>query len=87
MEDDLIEKFRKEAMREFGYGKGAISKAGSVAIMKWLEEIKKSRERKKKRELIISLEKAFGTWTGEEGVKFTRRLRDESEERLKRMGL
>jgi hypothetical protein len=35
--DPLIEqKFRETAMRRFGYGKGALSKAAEEAIIKWL---------------------------------------------------
>jgi hypothetical protein len=30
------EKFREAAMRRFGYGKGALSKAAEEAILKWL---------------------------------------------------
>ena len=33
---ELEKRFRKLAMRRFGYGKGAISKATQEAIMRWI---------------------------------------------------
>jgi len=32
----LERKFREAAMRKFGYGKGALSRAAEEAIMKWI---------------------------------------------------
>ena len=35
------EKFREAAMKRFGYGKGALSKAAEEAIIKWLSSTEK----------------------------------------------
>ena len=35
------EKFREAAMKRFGYGKGALSKAAEEAILKWLSTTEK----------------------------------------------
>jgi hypothetical protein len=37
----LEQKFREAAMKRFGYGKGALSKAAEEAIMKWISTIEK----------------------------------------------
>lgn len=34
-------RFRKAAMKRFGYGKGALSKAAQEAILRWLSEVEK----------------------------------------------
>jgi hypothetical protein len=38
---NLEQKFREAAMRRFGYGKGALSKAAEEAILKWLSTTEK----------------------------------------------
>jgi len=35
----LERKFREVAMRKFGYGKGALSRAAEEAIMKWISTV------------------------------------------------
>jgi phage-related protein len=37
----LEQKFRELAMKRFGYGKGALSKAAEEAILKWLSTTEK----------------------------------------------
>jgi hypothetical protein len=37
----LEQKFREAAMKRFGYGKGALSKAAEDAIIKWLASTEK----------------------------------------------
>jgi hypothetical protein len=34
--DDLDKRFRSEAMKRFGYGKGSLSKAAQEAFEKWI---------------------------------------------------
>jgi hypothetical protein len=36
IDDKLERKFRERAMKKFGYGKGALSKAAEEAIMNWV---------------------------------------------------
>lgn len=36
---ELEKRFRELAMRRFGYGKGAISKAAQEAIMRWISQV------------------------------------------------
>jgi hypothetical protein len=40
---DLEERFRKAALRRFGYKKGALSKAAEEAIEKWLNSIEEDK--------------------------------------------
>ena len=37
-EPELEEKFRELAMKRYGYGKGAITKAGREAVKKWVDD-------------------------------------------------
>ena len=39
LEKDLEKRFREAAMKVYGFGKGAISKAAQEAIRSWLEEV------------------------------------------------
>lgn len=41
IDQKLERKFREIAMKRFGYGKGALSKAAEEAIMKWISTIEK----------------------------------------------
>jgi hypothetical protein len=34
---EIEEKFRRLAMRRFGYGKGSLSKALEVALLQWIQ--------------------------------------------------
>jgi len=85
IEDDLLKKFREEAMRRFGYVKGSLSIAAREAISDWLKEGKK--EKKDLEEFKKVLRKVAGIWTGEEGYKYVRKIRKEWEKRAKRIGL
>jgi len=44
IEDDLLKKFREEAMRKFGYVKGSLSIAAREAISDWLKESKREKK-------------------------------------------
>jgi len=37
LKDDILEKFRRVAMKVFGYSKGSLSQAAESAITNWLE--------------------------------------------------
>jgi hypothetical protein len=37
VEKDTEEKFRRLAMKKFGYGKGSLSKALEVALREWIQ--------------------------------------------------
>jgi uncharacterized protein YggL (DUF469 family) len=39
IDQNLERKFREAAMRRFGYGKGALSKAAEEAILKWISTV------------------------------------------------
>ncbi len=41
VDQKLERKFREAAMKRFGYGKGALSKAAEEAIVKWISTIEK----------------------------------------------
>lgn len=84
IEDELLRKFREEAMKRFGYTKGSLSIAAREAISKWLEAEKSKEEVEEFKEII---RRAAGIWKGEEGYKYVRKLRKESEKRLKRLGI
>jgi hypothetical protein len=38
---ELERKFRQKAMKRFGYGKGALSKAAQEAIVNWMSNVEK----------------------------------------------
>lgn len=38
IDKELEKRFRETAMKEFGYGKGSLRKAGEEAFSKWLRE-------------------------------------------------
>ncbi|MCD6403416.1 MAG: hypothetical protein J7K98_03740 [Candidatus Aenigmarchaeota archaeon] len=83
MEDELLKEFRKKAMEKFGYTKGALSIAAREAIKNWLnEKVEKSNFRK---DFLKTIEEVSGIWESEEGVKYVRKMRKESEKRLKRL--
>jgi hypothetical protein len=85
LEEELLRKFKEEALRRFGYTKGALSIAAREALKKWLEsDLEKE---KKLEEFSKALKEAAGIWTDEEGYKFVKKIRKESEKRLKKMGL
>ena len=85
IEDELLKKFKEEAVKKFGYTRGVLSIATREALRKWIES---ESERKKTLEKFSRiLRDVSGIWTDEESSKFVRRIRRESEKRLKRMGL
>jgi len=84
MEDELLRKFRKKAMEKFGYTKGALSIAAREAIKNWLKE---SGERGFKKSFLKVMEEVSGIWSGEEGIRYARKIRKDSEKRLKRLGI
>jgi len=85
IEEELLRKFKEEAMKRFGYTKGALTIAAREALRKWLEsDIEKEKRLEK---FYKTLDEAAGIWTDEEGSKFVRKIRKESEKRLKKMGL
>ena len=85
LEDEILKKFREEAMKKFGYMKGSLSVAAREAILSWLKSVKKST--KEIEEFKESLKKVAGIWTGEEGYKYIRKIRKEWEKRSKRLGI
>jgi hypothetical protein len=85
IEEELLRKFKEEAMKRFGYTKGALTIAAKEALKKWLEsDIEKEKRLEK---FYKTLDEAAGIWTDEEGSKFVRKIRKESEKRLKKLGL
>ena len=82
IEDELLKKFREEAMRRFGYVKGSLSIAAREAISNWLKTGKKSREIE---EFEKVLRKVSGIWTEETGYKYVRKIRKKWENRTKRL--
>jgi hypothetical protein len=85
IEEELLRKFKEEAMKRFGYTKGALTIAAREALKKWLEsDIEKEKRLEK---FYKTLDEAAGIWTDEEGSKFVKKIRREWERRLKKMGL
>ncbi len=85
IEEELLRKFKEEAMKRFGYTKGALTIAAREALKKWLEsDIEKEKRLEK---FYKTLDEAAGIWTDKEGSKFVRKIRKEAEKRLKKMGL
>ncbi|MEM1582454.1 MAG: hypothetical protein QXK89_08105 [Candidatus Bathyarchaeia archaeon] len=39
IDQNLERKFREAAMKKFGYGKGALSKAAEEALLKWISTV------------------------------------------------
>ncbi|MHA1783924.1 MAG: hypothetical protein ACTSVE_01880 [Candidatus Helarchaeota archaeon] len=70
--DDINEKFRKIAMERFGYEKGAISKALTEAILKWIENQKdlNSNEEKQRLENNLAFNKMKNTLFQEHPNKY-----------------
>ncbi|MGQ9468556.1 MAG: hypothetical protein ACUVTD_01820 [Nitrososphaerales archaeon] len=82
MEDDLLKKFKEEAMKRFGYAKGSFSIAARDAIIRWLESPEEKKEFKE------ALKDVAGIWTGKEmGYMYVRKIRKDSEKRLRRLNL
>ena len=84
IEDKLLKEFRKKAMEKFGYTKGSLSIAAREAIKNWLKESGKGEFKKS---FLKVMEEVSGVWSGEEGIKYVRKVRKESEKRLKRLGI
>lgn len=82
VEDDLLKKFKEEAMKKFGYTRGSLSIAAREAFKKWLETEKGEEKTKEFSKLI---EEVAGIWKEEESYRYVRKIRKESEKRLKRL--
>lgn len=83
LDDELYRKLLKESVEKYGR-----SRKFSRLINEKLRiaETKESSKETKKR--IDIVEKSFGIWRmNESGKEYVRKLRDESEKRLKRLGL
>ncbi|MCS7106035.1 MAG: hypothetical protein NZ942_01840 [Candidatus Aenigmarchaeota archaeon] len=81
IEDELLKKFKEEAMKKFGYTRGSLSIAAREAFKKWLEV---ERGEEKTKEFSKAIEEVAGIWKAEEGYEYVRKIRKESEKRLKR---
>jgi len=46
LEEELLRKFKEEALKRFGYTKGVVSIAAREALKKWLESDVEKREKK-----------------------------------------
>jgi hypothetical protein len=85
IEDELLRKFKEEAMKKFGYTRGAFSIAAREAFIKWLN-LEGGRE-KGIEDFKKALREAAGVWEEESGYRYVKKVRRESEKRLKRLGL
>ena len=85
IEEELLKKFKEEALKRFGYTKGALSIAAREAFKKWLEF--DTNKEKKVEEFSKALEEVSGIWKGEKGYEYVRKIRKDSEKRLKRIGI
>ena len=84
IEDEILREFRKKAMEKYGYTKGALSIAAREAIKNWLED--KSERDKFVENFLRTIEEVSGIWSKKEGgLTYVRKIRKESEERLKRL--
>jgi hypothetical protein len=83
LDEETLKRFRETAMKKFGYMKGALSIAAREAILAWIGPTKTEVIEFKK-----AMRNAAGVWKkGLSGYRYTRKLRRESEKRLKRLGL
>jgi hypothetical protein len=85
IEEELLKKFKEEAFKKFGYTRGALSVAAREAFKKWLE-FDTSKD-KKFEEFSKALKEVAGIWKGEKGYEYVRKIRKDSEKRLKRIGV
>jgi len=85
IEEELLKKFREEAFKKFGYTKGALSIAAREALKKWLEF--DTKKEKKIEEFSKAIEEVAGIWKGGKGYEYVRKIRRDSEKRLKRIGI
>jgi len=85
IEEELLKKFKEEALKKFGYTKGALSIAAREAFKKWLEF--GTNKEKKVEEFSKALEEVAGIWKDEKGYEYVRKIRKDSEKRLKRIGI
>jgi len=85
LEDELYKKLVKEAVEKYGK-----ARSFSKLINEKLRETKASAPSKirSKKEKMNIIERSFGIWKMKEsGKEYVRKIRDESEKRLKRLGL
>ena len=84
LEDDIYKKLVKEAVEKYGNAR-SFSKLINEKLKK-SETSKPILMSKKRRKDII--ERAFGSWKiKESGTEYVRKIRRESEKRMKRLGL
>jgi len=83
--DELLKAFREEAMRKYGYVRGALSIAAKEAIEEWLK--KKNKRESEIEDFKRALERVAGIWKGESGKSYVRKIRREWERRSKRLGI
>lgn len=57
MKEGAVARFRQLAMKSFGFGKGAISKAATVAIDDWMNRVETRGKRKGSIESLVGLAK------------------------------
>lgn len=85
LRDDIYRKMAKVSVEKYGNSK-SLSRIANEAIEEYIENSEKSNLDIKKR--IEIAEKAAGIWKSKEsGSEYVRRIRSESEERLKRLGI
>ena len=85
LEDELYKKLVKEAVEKYGR-----ARSFSKLINEKLRETEASTPSKikPKKEKMDIVERSFGIWKMKEsGKEYVRKIRDESEKRLKRLGL
>lgn len=83
LEDELYKKLVKEAVERYGRARSFSRLVNEKLRMS--ESVKTGKEISKK---ISIVDKTFGAWgRGPSGKEFVRKLRKESDERFKRLGL
>jgi metal-responsive CopG/Arc/MetJ family transcriptional regulator len=86
LEDELYRKLVNEALKKYGNTR-SLSKVVNENIASHLKEKESMSKDKERKEASVAKE-TFGIWkTKETGVEYVKKLRDESEKRLKKMGL
>ncbi len=83
--DKLLKAFREEAMRKYGYVRGALSIAAKEAIEEWLK--KKNKRKSEIEDFKRALERVAGIWRGKDGKSYVRKIRRDWERRSKRLGV
>jgi hypothetical protein len=83
LEDDIYKKLIKEAVERYG-----TTKTLSKLINEKLKKAEITKMKRERRKTIDIVKKTAGLWKiKESGSEYVRRLRKESEERFKRLGI